>query len=167
MCKYCDTDFLGGGTFTHNELVSEVERVWNAALAPPLIVLTGGEPLLQVTDELVEDLSYIAEVAIETNGTIATPAADCYVVCSPKPGAPMHPKAVANEYKVVYPQEGLKRHEDLRDFVMDLPGRFQQAPVFIQPNANVPSAVAKVLSFLYKNVNCRLSLQTHRILNLP
>lgn len=153
--------------FTHNQLVTEVERKWNEALAPPLIVLTGGEPLLQVTDALVRELSYLAEVAIETNGTVATPSADCYVVCSPKPNAPLHPKVVADEYKVVYPQEGLWSHEELREFVLSLPGRFRKAPVYIQPNANVNYAPSTVLSFVRKNVNCRMSLQVHKLLDLP
>lgn len=166
VCKYCDTDFLGGERFTHRELVAEVERAWNAALAPPLIVLTGGEPLLQVTEDLLRDLGELTEVAIETNGTVATPEADCHIVCSPKPGAPLHPRAVVDEYKVVYPQEGLRSDQDLRDFVLDLPGRFHRTPVFIQPNANDPKATQRVLGFLKRNINCRLSLQTHKILNL-
>ena len=166
VCKYCDTDFLGGDTFTHNELLAEVDRAWNAALAPPLIVLTGGEPLLQVTDKLVEELSYLAEVDIETNGTVPTPTADCHIVCSPKPGAPLHRKVVVDEYKVVYPQEGLQGPDELREFVLNLPGRFLKAPVYIQPNANVANAERAVLRFLKTNVNCRMSLQTHKILNL-
>ena len=107
VCKFCDTQFVGGRTFAcAADLAAEVEAVWPRETHHRMVVLTGGEPLLQVDRALLVELRrrwfYIA---VETNGTQPLPADIDWVCVSPKAGAPLvlHD---ADELKLVYPQEG-------------------------------------------------------------
>jgi 7-carboxy-7-deazaguanine synthase (Cx14CxxC type) len=98
VCRFCDTDFIGtngenGGKYNDcNTLVEKILRVWGAetALASPFVVLTGGEPLLQVDDNLVACMhEHGCVIAVETNGTISPTAGIDWICCSPKFGAPL------------------------------------------------------------------------------
>src|SRR5690348_14990765 len=81
VCTFCDTDFVGtdgpgGGKFaTAEALAAAVAAAWSGALQSQLVVLTGGEPLLQLDDALVGALHAAGfSIALETNGTLAAPA---------------------------------------------------------------------------------------------
>jgi 7-carboxy-7-deazaguanine synthase len=168
VCRFCDTDFVGtdgpgGGKFPSAErLASAVAAAWPAARdeGRPLVVCTGGEPLLQLDPPLLEALHEEGfEVAVETNGTVAPPPGIDWLCLSPKAGAPPVIRA-GDELKLVYPQEGAEpaRYEELR---------FRH--FFLQPmdgparEANTRAA----LRYCLAHPRWRLSLQTHKLLGIP
>ena len=111
LCNFCDTDFVGtdginGGVYHENDLVEKVELVWNQSFSRDrkFIVLTGGEPLLQVTESLVSKLKELGYyVAIETNGSITTMIKFDWVCVSPKVNSNWCLKS-GDELKIVFPQ---------------------------------------------------------------
>jgi 7-carboxy-7-deazaguanine synthase (Cx14CxxC type) len=169
VCRFCDTEFVGtdgpgGGRFaTPNDLAGAVRQAWPAGAAPaarPLVVCTGGEPLLQLDQEAVAELHGVGfEVAVETNGTLPAPVEIDWVCVSPKAGATLI-QSRGDELKLVYPQEGAE------------PERYQQLAFrhfFLQPmdgparDQNTELALAYCLS----HPQWRLSLQTHKLLGIP
>lgn len=165
-CRFCDTDFIGldgpgGGRFaTPEALAAAVAGTWPAgAGGQPLVVLTGGEPLLQVDAALTAALHAAGfEIAVETNGTLAVPAGIDWVCVSPKAGNALV-VTTGDELKLVYPQAGAEPalYEKLAfdHFLlspMDGPGTA----------ANTQAAVA----FCLQNPRWRLSLQTHKFLGI-
>jgi 7-carboxy-7-deazaguanine synthase len=164
VCRFCDTDFTGmdgegGGRFADGAALAQaIAALWPAGGAR-LVVLTGGEPLLQVDDELVAALHEAGfEIAIETNGTILPPPGIDWLCVSPKAGAELVVNA-GDELKLVFPQAGAE------------PVRFETlafANFLLQPMdgphraANTEQAVAYCLA----HPQWRLSLQTHKILGI-
>jgi 7-carboxy-7-deazaguanine synthase len=166
VCTFCDTDFVGtdgqlGGRFAGaEELAAVIARVWGDGVHDRFVVLTGGEPLLQVDDDLVAALHRCSfMIAVETNGTIRPPSGLDWVCVSPKARAPLVVKE-GDELKLVYPQEGLSP-DSLQDLSfrhfwlqpMDGPGRV----------SNTKAAVAYCL----RHPRWRLSLQTHKLIGIP
>jgi 7-carboxy-7-deazaguanine synthase (Cx14CxxC type) len=167
VCTFCDTDFVGvngpgGGRFdTAEDVASAVASTWGGAESDRrLVVLTGGEPLLQVDEALIAALhAERFEIAVETNGTIAPPAGLDWICVSPKAGSTVVVTR-GHELKLVYPQptaqpeqfEGLGFEEFLLQ-PMDGPAR----------EANTAAAVAYCLA----HPRWRLSLQTHKMLGIP
>lgn len=165
VCRFCDTDFVGfdptGGRFeTSRDLADAILRSWgDRPGARPFVVLTGGEPLLQVDEALLSGLRERGfEIALETNGTIAVPPGVDWVCVSPKAGAPL---AVTrgDELKLVYPQPGLAP-ESLEGLAFD--------HLLLSPmdgpdaRANVASAVAYCLA----HPRWRLNVQTHKLVGV-
>lgn len=112
ICQFCDTDFVGtdgtgGGRFdTAAELAAHVASFWPEAQGKPMVVCTGGEPLLQLDEELVAELhKRDFYVAVETNGTLPAPSGIDWLCVSPKIGANLVLTS-GNELKLVYPQVG-------------------------------------------------------------
>jgi 7-carboxy-7-deazaguanine synthase (Cx14CxxC type) len=165
VCSFCDTDFVGldgpgGGRFAGAEdLAAAVERAWEGGAGDRLVVLTGGEPLLQVDDELIAALHARGfALALETNGTLPAPAGIDWVCVSPKADAPVV-QTSGQELKLVYPQAGVDpaRFEglDFERFLlqpMDGPDR----------QANTAAAIAYCLA----HPRWRLSVQTHKYLGI-
>jgi len=110
VCKFCDTDFVGtngvnGGTYSAKDLLLKLNELW-AELESKLIVFTGGEPMLQLDRQLIQECkNNDFETAIETNGTIPIDFDIDWVCISPKHGSKLVVKH-GNELKVVFPQEG-------------------------------------------------------------
>lgn len=168
VCKFCDTDFIGaggenGGKYKDcQELVGTILRVWGSesTIASPFVVLTGGEPLLQVDAPLIECLhDRNCEIAVETNGTILPPEGIDWICCSPKFGAPLK-LLQGNEMKLVYPQIGLDPQSveslDFEHFYlqpMDGPIREKNC--------------LDAIRYCKRNPKWKLSLQTHKILGIP
>jgi 7-carboxy-7-deazaguanine synthase len=170
VCKFCDTDFVGtngpgGGRFpTAGEVACAVSNAWpvakSATQARPLVVCTGGEPLLQLDEELVREFHQAGfEVAIETNGTCRAPHGIDWICVSPKAGTDLILRS-GHELKLVYPQGGaepeLYEHLDFQHFFlqpMDGPLREENTRL--------------ALSYCLKNPQWRLSLQTHKLLGIP
>jgi len=167
-CRFCDTDFVGvdgpgGGRFPDAaSLAAAVAAAWDAPRPDrgrPLVVCTGGEPLLQVDEGLVEALHAEGfEVAVETNGTRTPPPGLDWVTVSPKAGTGLV-LASGDELKLVVPQVGAE------------PERYESLPFgafFLQPmdgpdrDANVAAAAAYCLA----HPRWRLSLQTHKLAGL-
>jgi 7-carboxy-7-deazaguanine synthase len=168
VCKFCDTDFIGtggenGGKYKDcQELVGTILRVWGSesTIASPFVVLTGGEPLLQVDDSLIECLhDKSCEIAVETNGTLLPPAGIDWICCSPKFGSPLK-LLQGNEMKLVYPQIGLdpKSVESL-DF----------EHFYLQPMDGPirEKNCLDAIRYCKRNPKWKLSLQTHKILGIP
>ncbi len=166
ICRFCDTDFVGtdgegGGIFRGaDELADHVDAVWGAGPDHRFVVCTGGEPALQLDDELVDALHRRGfEIAVETNGTLPLPARLDWVCMSPKAGTDLVVTA-GDECKLVFPQAGLDpadiEHLDFDHFLlspMDGPDL----------EANTEAAIAYCLS----HPRWRLSIQTHKTLGIP
>jgi 7-carboxy-7-deazaguanine synthase len=164
VCTFCDTDFVGtdgpdGGKFaTAAELAAAVSERWPRVngRSRPLVVCTGGEPLLQMDGALVDALHEAGfEIAVETNGTLEPPAGIDWICVSPKAGSTTV-LLRGDELKLVYPQAEAP------------PERFAGADFehfYLQPmdgpeiEANIASAIAYCLA----HPQWRLSLQTHKI----
>jgi 7-carboxy-7-deazaguanine synthase len=166
--RWCDTDFVGtdgsgGGRFTTaSQLAVAVANRWPVGGGgTPFLVLTGGEPLLQVDGELIEALHGAGFlVAVETNGTRPLPAPPPdWVTVSPKAGAPLTLTA-GDELKLVYPQDGL----DPADFE-----QFDFARFYLQPCDGPARAENTRLAVEYclRHPRWRLSLQFHKFLGIP
>jgi len=181
VCRFCDTDFVGtdgpgGGKFaTAKELARAVAVQWpsNGAVAasPPsrlisklgasrFVVLTGGEPLLQLDSPLVDALHAEGfEIAIETNGTLEPPPRIDWICVSPKAEAPLV-LTRGDELKLIYPQEGA---EPERYVALDFEHFFLQPMDGPERDANTVAAVRYCLT----HPQWRLSLQTHKLLGIP
>jgi 7-carboxy-7-deazaguanine synthase len=167
VCRFCDTDFVGvgadGGKFAEpGALARAVASLWpatDAAGSGRFVVCTGGEPLLQLDEPLIDAFHTEGfEVAVETNGTRPAPAGLDWICVSPKARAPLVLTS-GNELKLVYPQDGgePERYEDL-DFE-----RF-----FLQPmdGPEVETNTRRALEYCLRHPRWRLSLQTHKVLGI-
>lgn len=165
-CRFCDTDFvgtdgMGGGKFaTADSLARECRAVVTAAQGPAMIVLTGGEPMLQVDQDLIDALhARRFSIAIETNGTLAVPEDIDWVCVSPKAGQPLV-QQWGDELKLVYPQAGV----DPAGYVdLEFEHRFLQPMDGPDRVAHTAAAIA----YCKANPPWRLSVQTHKILGIP
>jgi 7-carboxy-7-deazaguanine synthase len=169
VCQFCDTDFVGtdgpgGGKFDDPEmLASAVEAAWPAfagTFARPYVVVTGGEPLLQLDRPLLGALHREGfEVAIETNGTLPAPRDLDWICVSPKAGASLV-LTEGDELKLVFPQEGI----DPRTFETL---RFRH--FFLQPMDGPDRERNTDLAVRYcvAHPRWKLSLQTHKMLGIP
>ena len=165
ICRFCDTDFVGtdgtlGGKFAQAaELAARIAAQWPAGQGQRYVVLTGGEPLLQVDAALLDALHAQGfEVAVETNGSIAAPAGIDWICVSPKAGAPLL-QTQGQELKLVWPQPGLDPAEL---------GRLDFAHFLLQPMDN-PAQAANTqacIAYCQAHPQWRLSLQTHKILEI-
>jgi 7-carboxy-7-deazaguanine synthase (Cx14CxxC type) len=169
VCRFCDTDFvgtdgIGGGKFeSANELAEAITTMWqsnNRGMNQRYVVFTGGEPLLQLDQALIEavhDQGF--EIAIETNGTLPIPKGIDWVCLSPKANAELLVKQ-ADEIKLVVPQAEHTSLEDLlyRFECMDFQHRFLQP----MDGPNKEENIAFAVSVCQKRPLWRLSLQTHK-----
>jgi len=163
-CKFCDTDFVGtdgegGGKFEDaTALAKAVAAKWPANAGPratPYVVFTGGEPLLQLDDDLTDEVhKYGFEIAIESNGTIAAPTGIDWICISPKAGAPLV-QTRGNELKLVYPQQGAEP-ERFANLAFE---NFLLQPMWGDHTQENMAAAAK---YCMQNPRWRLSLQTHK-----
>jgi 7-carboxy-7-deazaguanine synthase len=165
ICKFCDTDFVGtdgegGGKFdSADALADAVLRHWPANRASnKFVVCTGGEPLLQLDEALLQALHCRDfRIAIETNGTIPIPEGVDWVCVSPKSGAPLVART-GDELKVVFPQ-GSSPNQYLN---------LQFKYFFIQPmdGPGRSQALKAAIRFCGDNPAWRLSLQTHKLIGI-
>ena len=165
ICNFCDTDFVGtdginGNKYQNAEsLAKKIDEIWDKNLNDKLVVFTGGEPLLQLNEELIDLLHEKKfKVAIETNGTILPPENIDWICVSPKKGAEFNLN-YGNEIKLVYPQKGLDP-EEFKDFDFD--------HFFIQPmdGKDLQKNILQSVSYCIENPLWRLSLQTHKIMGI-
>ena len=166
VCRFCDTDFVGtdgtlGGRYDGAQaLASQIAALWPAAFASQrFVVLTGGEPLLQVDAALIAALHAQGfEIALETNGSLPVPAGIDWICVSPKAGAPLVQRQ-GHELKLVWPQEGFGA-DDLAAL---------QALAFthhrLQPLDSIlrKQHTAVCIEACLRNPVWKLSVQTHKI----
>jgi len=167
VCTFCDTDFVGtdgerGGKFAQaGALAAEIDSLWPASYPnSKYVVFTGGEPLLQLDTALIDAMHTAGfQVAIETNGTLPVPVGVDWVCVSPKMGAPLVVEK-GNEIKVVIPQA----RQDLAAYA-----RLDFEHFFVQP-MDGPLAdhnTRFAIETCKRNPQWKLSLQTHKLLQIP
>ncbi|ONF96291.1 7-carboxy-7-deazaguanine synthase [Sphingomonas jeddahensis] len=165
ICRFCDTDFvgvdgLGGGKFGDAAaLAAAVVAMWDRGEAHRFVVLTGGEPMLQIDDPLVEALHAAGFViAIESNGTLPVHPGIDWVCISPKAGSETVQRA-GDELKLVWPQPG-------SDIAAMEAWDFQH--FLLQPldDPNAAANQAAAMALVMERPKWRLSLQTHKLLGL-
>lgn len=168
-CTFCDTDFVGmdgdnGGRYVDAAtLADRVAALWAVGIegggGRPFIVLTGGEPLLQVDAALIAALhAHGFEIAVETNGTIAAPENIDWICVSPKAGTEIVQRS-GQELKLVWPQSGNDhRAMEAWDFA-----HFLVSPM---DGPDVRDATAAAIAFVTANPRWRLSLQTHKTVGI-
>lgn len=166
ICKFCDTDFWGtdgtlGGKYSARELAEQISALWpgNARQETKFVVCTGGEPMLQMDEEIIDQLhSHGFEIAIETNGTIPVPRSIDWICVSPKQGSEVVQKS-GNELKLVHPQSGYSP-EDFENWDFEV---FYLQPMdgpFLENNSKA------CLEYCMKNPFWKLSVQTHKVLGI-
>ena len=170
-CRFCDTDFVGlDGTFggryaTPAALADRAAALWNDGLGgdglagPRFVVVTGGEPMLQLDAALIAALHGEGfEIAVETNGTIAAPAGIDWICVSPKAGTTVVQRQ-GHELKLVWPQDGIDPAEiETWDFAHRL----------VQPMDGVQGVdtTAACIAFVLAHPGWRLSVQTHKMIGV-
>ncbi len=165
VCQFCDTDFVGtdgtlGGKFvTPEQLAEQIAALWPEHKQQRYVVLTGGEPLLQVDAALIQALHHQDfEIALETNGTLAVPEGIDWICVSPKAGADWVQKT-GNELKLVYPQptlmpDALTTTNFDHYLLQPMDGLFQK------------QNTRKAIDYCQQNPDWRLSVQTHKFLDI-
>lgn len=174
VCNFCDTDFVGtdgqnGGTFESAEaLAAHIRQLWSGDGGRPYVVCTGGEPLLQLDQPLIEAFHQAGfEVGVETNGTLPAPEGIDWLCVSPKADAKVVIRR-CNELKLVYPQP------------LALPERFVDITAdhyFLSPMASpsIPdegddavkqSNTRKAIDYCLQHPLWRLTLQMHKIIGI-
>jgi 7-carboxy-7-deazaguanine synthase len=167
VCNFCDTDFVGvdgngGGKFANVlALAASVAQTWRGAgNANRLVVLTGGEPALQLDAQLIDALhAYDFEIAIETNGTLPLPKGLDWICVSPKADAKLS-VTQGDELKLIFPQ------------AQAMPERFEDLAFdhfFLQPMDGLDREknTRTAIEYCLAHPAWRLSVQTHKILGIP
>lgn len=165
-CRFCDTDFVGvdgagGGKFRGaTALAAAVADAWQGTGGERFVVLTGGEPALQVDAPLIDALHDRGfAIAIETNGTLPLPPGLDWVCVSPKAGNTLL-QTHGDELKLVFPQDGLAPESLIG---LDFPRRFLSPMDGPDLARNTAAAVAYVKA----HPEWRLSVQTHKHIGIP
>jgi len=166
QCRFCDTDFVGtngpgGGKFaTAEELSAAVAATWpQGAEGRKYVVLTGGEPLLQLDAELIKHLHIQGfEIAVESNGSLQAPDGIDWLTVSPKAGVRLR-QLHGDELKIVYPQADM----DPADFESLAFRHF-----FLQPKDDhtKPQNTRAAVDYCMAHPRWRLSLQNHKVLGI-
>jgi 7-carboxy-7-deazaguanine synthase len=171
VCQFCDTDFYGtdgrrGGEYSSaTTLAQAIAACWPTTPAAatrlaPLVVCTGGEPLLQLDVSLIEALHMAGfEVAVETNGTLPAPPGIDWLCVSPKAGAALRITA-GDELKLVYPQSGAEP---------ELYEKLSFRQFYLQPldGPQLTAHTHQAVAYCLAHPQWRISLQTHKILGIP
>ena len=165
ICRFCDTNFVGtdgdnGGRYDADALADRIAGLWGEGMDHRYVVLTGGEPMLQVDDALIDALhARRFAIAIESNGTLPVHPRIDWVCISPKAGSTVVQRS-GDELKAVWPQPGL-----------DWAGMpdWDFAHFLVQPMdcADRDAALAGAIDLVRRDPRWRLSLQTHKLLGLP
>ncbi len=166
ICQFCDTDFRGtdglrGGKYNAPQLTAIIRSCWPAdSVTPPYIVCTGGEPLLQLDQELLDafhEAGFL--VAVETNGTVLPPEGLDWICVSPKANTELLLTA-GNELKLVYPQQ-LAPPEAYAELAFN--------HFFLQPmdGPDLEKNTRLTIDYCLAHPHWRMSVQTHKVLQIP
>jgi 7-carboxy-7-deazaguanine synthase len=165
VCQFCDTDFVGtdgtlGGRYTSaDELAEMIAAQWTGEATSRYVVLTGGEPLLQVDGALIDALHARGfSIGVETNGTVAPPEGLDWICVSPKAGADLILRR-GHELKLVYPQAEAAP-EAFAGLAFE---RFSLQPM---DGPDVIENTARAIDYCLKHPQWRLSVQTHKTLGI-
>ncbi len=164
VCKFCDTDFWGmdgvnGGNYTSQELINKIVSLWPTSSKDVFVVCTGGEPALQIDEELVSEMHrHNIEIAIETNGTVSLASNIDWICVSPKANTEII-VTKGHELKLVYPQlENVPTDFEHLDF----------EHFYLQPldDAHQEHNTKACVQYCLQNPKWKLSLQTHKYLGI-
>jgi len=160
VCQFCDTDFVGGTRFTSAEdLANAAAALWPAS-GNRMAVLTGGEPLLQVDEALIQALHARGfYLAVETNGTQVLPPGLDWVCVSPKAGAPLA-VTEADELKLVYRQPGAEPERF---------SAFKAGVRWLSPmdGPDLKENTRLAAAWCLANPDWRLAIQAHKTWGIP
>ena len=167
-CQFCDTDFIGtngqngGKFFNADSLAEHLLKLWPDLKIKPFFVLTGGEPLLQVDQNLIDTFhNFNIEIAIETNGTLKAPNNIDWICVSPKANAPIILDA-GHELKLVFPQAEVMpetvSHLDFEHFYIQA--------MDTEDEERSKQNLKRAVNYCLENPQWKLSLQTHKILDI-
>ena len=166
QCTFCDTDFVGtdgegGGKFASaDKLAAQVDTLWGGSGEGRLVVITGGEPMLQLDELLIEALHKKGfRIAVETNGTWPAAAGIDWLCVSPKTGTKVVQRQ-GDELKLVWPQAGIDPTE-LEGWAFD---HFLIQPMDCDEKE---AAVQAAIALAMERPRWRLSLQAHKVVGLP
>jgi 7-carboxy-7-deazaguanine synthase len=166
QCTFCDTDFVGtdgegGGKFRSAEaLAAHVEALWGEGREQRLVVITGGEPMLQLDAALVDALHVLGfRVAVESNGTQPAVSGLDWLCVSPKAGTDVVQRQ-GNELKLVWPQKGIDPAA-LETWDFD---HFLIQPMDCEQREE---ALQAAIRLAMDRPKWRLSLQAHKVIGLP
>ena len=165
QCSFCDTDFVGtdgpgGGRYEAADLAAAVSARWPRGASRPLVVCTGGEPLLQIDTQLIAGLHRAGfEVAVETNGTVPAPPGIDWLSVSPKAGTDLVLRS-GDELKLVFPQPGL---DPARYLSLDF------RHFYLQPldGPDRDRHTRQATHYCLEHPPWRLSLQLQKLLGIP
>jgi 7-carboxy-7-deazaguanine synthase len=164
-CGFCDTDFVGtdgvgGGKFASPQaLADQVENHWGEGRDERLVVITGGEPMLQLDPPLIAALHQRGfRVAVETNGTLPATAGIDWICVSPKAGTEVVQRS-GDELKLVWPQDGIDPAEL---------ERWEFDHFLVQPMdcAERQQAIDAAIALAMERPKWRLTLQAHKLVGL-
>jgi 7-carboxy-7-deazaguanine synthase (Cx14CxxC type) len=166
QCTFCDTDFVGtdgerGGKFARPEALADLVRdVWGRGRDDRLVVITGGEPMLQLDRPMIDALHERGfQVAVESNGTRPAVEGIDWLCVSPKAGTEVVQRS-GDELKLVWPQQGIDPQAlegwDFRNFLVQ--------PMDCEAHEEALDAAIRLVM---ERPQWRLSLQTHKLLGLP
>jgi 7-carboxy-7-deazaguanine synthase len=164
ICQFCDTDFVGtdgtaGGKYDTQGLADMIADIWGAGTEHRYVVLTGGEPMLQVDQALADALHERGfTIAMETNGTLPVIDAIDWICVSPKAGSELV-QTHGDELKLVWPQAGSDR-----DYLVGL--NFTHHLLQPLDDAHQADNMAECMDVALADPRWRLSLQTHKIVGL-
>lgn len=165
ICDFCDTDFIGtdginGGKYNAEELADKVQSLWpNPKQGKPYVVCTGGEPLLQLNKELIDQLHKVGfEIAVETNGSIEAPEGIDWICMSPKTKDNIN-ITKGNELKFIYPQQEISPD----DFInLEFDHFYLQA----MDGPNLQVNLQLTIDYCLSHPQWKHSLQTHKIVGI-
>ncbi len=168
VCRFCDTDFVGtdgenGGKFADADALADtVKRLWGSDEEQRFVVITGGEPMLQLDTALVDALHREDfEIAVESNGTLIATAGIDWLCISPKAGSAVVQQN-GDELKLVWPQQGIDPAELIAwDF-----GAFLVQPMDCGNAPDNEAAREAAIALVMADPRWRLTLQTHKLLGL-
>jgi 7-carboxy-7-deazaguanine synthase len=165
QCRFCDTDFVGmdgtlGGRYASADALADtIAETWDGARSHRFVVITGGEPLLQVDAALIDALHARGfEIAIETNGTVEAPNGIDWLCVSPKTRDPLK-ISKGHELKLVYPQSEL-RPEDFAGL------EFQRFSLQAMDGPDVIENTKQAIAYCLAHPQWQLSTQTHKHLGI-
>jgi 7-carboxy-7-deazaguanine synthase (Cx14CxxC type) len=165
QCNFCDTDFVGtdgpgGGRFVNaEELAAHVEALWGEGPEARLVVVTGGEPMLQLDEQLIEALHQRGfRVAVESNGTLPATAGIDWLCISPKAGTDVVQRS-GNELKLVWPQPGI-------DPAVIEQWEFDHFLVQPMDGPDLKASIDAAIELAMARPRWRLTLQAHKVVGL-
>lgn len=165
ICQFCDTDFVGtdghfGGNYNAQQLTEKIRSFWPTKDEKVFCVFTGGEPLLQLDENLIQNChKQQIEIAVESNGTIDPPPGIDWLCISPKANSKLIVEQ-GNELKLVYPQ------------LEAMPQQFESLKFdhfFIQPmdGPELEENILKSINYCKNHPQWKLSIQIHKYLQIP